>query len=167
VVHAPSPSARPGDGLHPRRGRITGTKLIRTPSSTGEPEYTVRMDQAPVEELLAGPDRVRDLDQLAVAGACALADVSVRPRLFYPAPVLTLGGLVVAPGSGQVLRPDGRPVDGCTRRAAPRPACAPAPTSAACPWPTASFPAAAPATTPPRKPLRYAERDGRRSDGAI
>jgi 3-oxo-5alpha-steroid 4-dehydrogenase len=41
-----------------------------------------------------------------------LIDVSVRPRLFYPAPVLTLGGLVVAPGSGQVLRPDGRPVEG-------------------------------------------------------
>jgi 3-oxo-5alpha-steroid 4-dehydrogenase len=41
-----------------------------------------------------------------------LIDVSVRPRLFYPAPVLTLGGLVVAPGSGQVLRPDGCPVDG-------------------------------------------------------
>ena len=41
-----------------------------------------------------------------------LIDVSVRPRLFYPAPVLTLGGLVVAPGSGQVLRPGGRPVDG-------------------------------------------------------
>ena len=41
-----------------------------------------------------------------------LIDVSVRPRLFYPAPVLTLGGLVVAPESGQVLRPDGRPVDG-------------------------------------------------------
>jgi 3-oxo-5alpha-steroid 4-dehydrogenase len=41
-----------------------------------------------------------------------LIDVSVRPRLFYPAPVLTLGGLAVAPGSGQVLRPDGRPVDG-------------------------------------------------------
>ncbi|HEV2260035.1 MAG TPA: FAD-binding protein [Streptosporangiaceae bacterium] len=41
-----------------------------------------------------------------------LIDVSVRPRLFYPAPVLTLGGLVVAPGSGQVLRPDGHPVDG-------------------------------------------------------
>ena len=41
-----------------------------------------------------------------------LIDVSVRPRLFYPAPVLTLGGLVVAPGSGQVLRADGSPVDG-------------------------------------------------------
>jgi 3-oxo-5alpha-steroid 4-dehydrogenase len=42
----------------------------------------------------------------------SLIDCSVRPRLFYPAPVLTLGGLVVAPASGQVLRPDGTPVDG-------------------------------------------------------
>jgi 3-oxo-5alpha-steroid 4-dehydrogenase len=41
-----------------------------------------------------------------------LIDCSVRPRLFYPAPVLTLGGLVVAPGSGQVLRPDGYPIHG-------------------------------------------------------
>ena len=41
-----------------------------------------------------------------------LIDCSVRPRLFYPAPVLTLGGLVVAPESGQVLRPDGSPIDG-------------------------------------------------------
>ena len=41
-----------------------------------------------------------------------LIDCSVRPRLFYPAPVLTLGGLVVAPESGQALRPDGSPVDG-------------------------------------------------------
>jgi 3-oxo-5alpha-steroid 4-dehydrogenase len=42
----------------------------------------------------------------------ALIDCSIRPRLFYPAPVLTLGGLLVAPESGQVLRPDGRPVNG-------------------------------------------------------
>ena len=42
----------------------------------------------------------------------SLIDCSVRPRLFYPAPVLTLGGLVVSPASGQVLRPDGTPVDG-------------------------------------------------------
>jgi len=41
-----------------------------------------------------------------------LIDCSVRPRLFYPAPVLTLGGLVVAPESGQVLRPDGHPIPG-------------------------------------------------------
>ena len=42
----------------------------------------------------------------------ALIDCSIRPRLFYPAPVLTLGGLVVDPGSGQVLRPDGSAIDG-------------------------------------------------------
>jgi 3-oxo-5alpha-steroid 4-dehydrogenase len=41
-----------------------------------------------------------------------LIDCSVRPSLFYPAPVLTLGGLVVAPESGQVLRPDGSAIDG-------------------------------------------------------
>jgi 3-oxo-5alpha-steroid 4-dehydrogenase len=41
-----------------------------------------------------------------------LIDCSVRPRLLYPAPVLTLGGLVLAPESGQALRPDGSPVDG-------------------------------------------------------
>jgi 3-oxo-5alpha-steroid 4-dehydrogenase len=40
----------------------------------------------------------------------SLIDCSVRPRPFYPAPVLTLGGLVVAPESGQVLQADGSPV---------------------------------------------------------
>ena len=42
----------------------------------------------------------------------SLIDISVRPRLFYPAPVLTLGGLVVDPGTGQVLRADGTAVPG-------------------------------------------------------
>ena len=54
----------------------------------------------------------------------------------------------------------------CTPRAAPRPACARTPTSAACPWPTASSPAAAPAATRLRKPLRYAARDGSAAVGA-
>jgi 3-oxo-5alpha-steroid 4-dehydrogenase len=42
----------------------------------------------------------------------ALIDCSVRPRLFYPAPVLTLGGLAVSPESGQVLRQDGTAIAG-------------------------------------------------------
>ncbi len=54
------------------------------------------------------PDLVRAQDQPPYS----LIDCSVRPRLFYPAPVLTLGGLVVAPETGQVLRPDGSAVDG-------------------------------------------------------
>ena len=41
-----------------------------------------------------------------------MIDFSIRPRLIYPAPVLTLGGLVVDHGTGQVLRADGTAVPG-------------------------------------------------------
>jgi 3-oxo-4-pregnene-20-carboxyl-CoA dehydrogenase alpha subunit len=58
-----------------------GVKLTRIPSSSGEPEYTLRMDEAPVEEMLGGAECVRDLYQLAVAGACALADGAVAGAL--------------------------------------------------------------------------------------
>jgi 3-oxo-4-pregnene-20-carboxyl-CoA dehydrogenase alpha subunit len=58
-----------------------GVELTRTPSSSGEPEYTLRMDGAPIEEMLGGADCVRDLYQLAVAGACALADGAVAGAL--------------------------------------------------------------------------------------
>ena len=42
----------------------------------------------------------------------SLIDFSIRPRLMCPAPVLTLGGLVVDPDTGQVLRADGTAVPG-------------------------------------------------------
>jgi 3-oxo-5alpha-steroid 4-dehydrogenase len=42
----------------------------------------------------------------------SLIDCSVRPRLAYPAPMLTLGGLVVAEDTGQVRRADGSVVPG-------------------------------------------------------
>ena len=42
----------------------------------------------------------------------SLIDCSVRPRLAYPAPMLTLGGLVVAEETGQVRRPGGTAVPG-------------------------------------------------------
>src|SRR5690348_4829761 len=58
-----------------------GVSLTRTPSSSGEPEYAVRLDRAPVEGMLGGADCVRDLYQLAVAGACALADGAVAGAL--------------------------------------------------------------------------------------
>src|SRR5689334_11009799 len=51
-----------------------GVSLTRTPSSSGEPEYAVRLDRAPVEGMLGGADCATDLYQLAIAGACALAD---------------------------------------------------------------------------------------------
>jgi 3-oxo-4-pregnene-20-carboxyl-CoA dehydrogenase alpha subunit len=58
-----------------------GVSLTRTPSSSGEPEYAVRLDRAPVEGMLGGADCVRDLYQLAVAGGCALADGAVAGAL--------------------------------------------------------------------------------------
>ncbi|TVZ00545.1 FAD-binding protein [Trebonia kvetii] len=42
----------------------------------------------------------------------SLIDYSIRPRLLNPAPVLTLGGLVVDHATGQVLRADGTAVPG-------------------------------------------------------
>ena len=42
----------------------------------------------------------------------SLIDFSIRARLLNPAPVLTLGGLVVDHTSGQVLRADGTAVPG-------------------------------------------------------
>jgi 3-oxo-5alpha-steroid 4-dehydrogenase len=42
----------------------------------------------------------------------SLIDCSVRPRLAYPAPMLTLGGLLVVEATGQVRRADGTPVPG-------------------------------------------------------
>jgi 3-oxo-4-pregnene-20-carboxyl-CoA dehydrogenase alpha subunit len=61
--------------------RAAGVTLTRTPSASGEPEYTLRMERAPVEGMLGGADCVRDLYQLAVAGACALADGAVAGAL--------------------------------------------------------------------------------------
>ncbi len=58
-----------------------GVRLTRTPSSSGRPEFTLHMDQAPVESVLGGAECVRDLYQLAVAGACALIDGAVAGAL--------------------------------------------------------------------------------------
>ncbi len=42
----------------------------------------------------------------------SLIDLSIRPRPAYPAPMLTLGGLVVAEDTGQVRRADGSVISG-------------------------------------------------------
>jgi 3-oxo-4-pregnene-20-carboxyl-CoA dehydrogenase alpha subunit len=61
--------------------RAAGVRLTRTPSASGAPEYTLRMDGTPITGMLGGADCVRDLYQLAVAGACALADGAVAGAL--------------------------------------------------------------------------------------
>jgi Acyl-CoA dehydrogenase, C-terminal domain len=71
-----------------------GVTLTRTPSSSGEPEYTLRMHGAPVEGMLGGADCVRDLYQLAIAGACALADGAVAGALARAGAVMRVNELL-------------------------------------------------------------------------
>jgi alkylation response protein AidB-like acyl-CoA dehydrogenase len=58
-----------------------GARVTRTPSASGGPEYTLRLDRVPVEHVLGGGDCLTDLYQLAVAGACSLADGAVSAAL--------------------------------------------------------------------------------------
>ncbi len=81
LLLVPARLAPPDSGVALVRPGAEGVSLTRTPSSSGEPEYTLRLDRAPVEAMLGGADRVRDLYQLAVAGACALADGAVAGAL--------------------------------------------------------------------------------------
>ncbi len=69
------------DGVALVRPDAQGVRLTRTPSSSGEPEYALELDHAPVEGMLGGPECMHDLYQLAVAGACALADGVVAGAL--------------------------------------------------------------------------------------
>ncbi len=57
-----------------------GVSAVRTHSSGGEPEYTLRLDRAPVTGVLAG-GAVTGLYQLALAGACCLADGALAAAL--------------------------------------------------------------------------------------
>jgi alkylation response protein AidB-like acyl-CoA dehydrogenase len=61
-----------------------GVSLRRTPSATGEPEYTLRLDEAPARAILGADEGgrvVTDLYQIAVAGACCLADGALAAAL--------------------------------------------------------------------------------------
>jgi 3-oxo-4-pregnene-20-carboxyl-CoA dehydrogenase alpha subunit len=61
-----------------------GVSWRRTHSSSGEPEHTLRLDEAPVADLLSSEEQGRalqDLYQLALAGACCLADGALAGAL--------------------------------------------------------------------------------------
>ncbi len=58
-----------------------GAQVTRTPSAAGGPEYTLRLDRVPVEHVLGAAGCLTDLYQLAVAGACSLADGAVAAAL--------------------------------------------------------------------------------------
>ena len=57
-----------------------GLSCQRTRSSSGLPEYTLRLDRTPVAAMLDGCEAA-DLYQFAVAGACAVADGALAAAL--------------------------------------------------------------------------------------
>jgi 3-oxo-4-pregnene-20-carboxyl-CoA dehydrogenase alpha subunit len=58
-----------------------GAQVTRTRSAADAPEYTLRLDHAPVEHVLGAADCLADLSGLAVAGVCALADGALAAAL--------------------------------------------------------------------------------------
>jgi 3-oxo-4-pregnene-20-carboxyl-CoA dehydrogenase alpha subunit len=56
-----------------------GAHVTRTPGAG--PEYTLRLDRVPVEHVLGTAATLNDLYQLAVAGACCLADGALAAAL--------------------------------------------------------------------------------------
>jgi len=61
-----------------------GVSITRTPSSTGAPEYTLRMDEVVANTMLGARSHgraVADLYQCTLAGACCLADGALAGAL--------------------------------------------------------------------------------------
>jgi 3-oxo-5alpha-steroid 4-dehydrogenase len=92
-------------------GRVTANTVAEVAAKAGvDPDGLAATLAAynTADETSKPPDLVRPQDQPPFS----LIDFSIRPRLMYPAPVLTLGGLAADPGTGQVLRADGTAIPG-------------------------------------------------------
>jgi 3-oxo-5alpha-steroid 4-dehydrogenase len=96
-------------------GKISGTTLADVAAKAGIEPLGLTATVAAYNKQDPGadptgkpPGQIRAQDHPPYS----LIDCSIRPRMFFPAPVLTLGGLVVEPETGQVLRPDGSAVPG-------------------------------------------------------
>ena len=75
------PAEKDGTGVVVIDPAARGARVTQTPSAGGAPEYTLRLDRVPVEHVLGAADCLADLYQLAVAGACSLADGAVSAAL--------------------------------------------------------------------------------------
>ena len=83
-ILVPAAIASGGTGVVIVARSAPGVTLEPAPAAAGGPEYTLRLDEAPVSHVLAaGPDcpAVADLYQLALAGACCLADGALAAAL--------------------------------------------------------------------------------------
>ena len=77
----PPPPTRTPTGVVIIDPAADGARVTRTPCAGDGPEYTLRLDGVPVEHVLGAADCLTDLYQLAVAGACSLADGALSAAL--------------------------------------------------------------------------------------
>ena len=98
------------------RARVSAATVERVAAKAGVDADGLRATVDAYNEAAASKSdplgKPADLLQPLITPPYSLIDLSVRPRPAYPAPMLTLGGLAVDERTGQVLRPDGTPVDG-------------------------------------------------------
>lgn len=82
-ILVPASFSSGGTGLVVVAPSADGVTVQRTPSSAGGPEYTLRLEDAPITGVLGEADgrAVADLYQLTLAGACCLADGAVAAAL--------------------------------------------------------------------------------------
>ena len=97
--------------------RVRGTTVAKVAAKAGvDPAGLAATLAAHNEAAAAGePDpagKPTDVVTVLDRPPFSLIDLSVRPRPAYPAPMLTLGGLVVAEDTGQVRRADGTSIPG-------------------------------------------------------
>jgi 3-oxo-5alpha-steroid 4-dehydrogenase len=90
------------------RAGVDPDGLTATVAAYNEAASNARLTDVRADPMGKPSDLLVALDQPPYS----LIDFSIRPRMLDPAPVLTLGGLVVAPETGAVLRADGTPVPG-------------------------------------------------------
>ena len=99
------------------RARVTGQSLAEVARRAGVDQagLAATVDEHNAAARSGAPDPAgKPADVVRAIGEppYSLVDLSIRPRPAYPAPMLTLGGLVVDEATGQVRRADGGAVSG-------------------------------------------------------
>ncbi|GAB3007102.1 23S rRNA methyltransferase [Amycolatopsis acidiphila] len=100
-----------------RRGRVTGSSLAEVAKRVGiDPdglEATVEAYNSAAASGAADPaGKPSEYVQPLRTPPFSLLDISIKPSLSFPCPMLTLGGLVVDEVSGQVRAESGAPIPG-------------------------------------------------------
>jgi 3-oxo-5alpha-steroid 4-dehydrogenase len=96
-----------------RRGRISANSIAEVARRAGiDVESLVSTVEAYNGEAPDPAGKPPEFVRALTTPPYSLVDVSIKPSLGFPCPMLTLGGLVVDEGSGRVRGEDGKPIAG-------------------------------------------------------